>query len=80
VLVEFPVHENVTVGQRDEGLFNKHASPNVTVISSTTFGYANSHTGQEEISHIIETGTFLCLLGTGYQIRNVVIHQGSIHL
>jgi len=80
VLVEVPVHENVTVGQQDEGSFNKNASPNVSVISLTTFVYTNSHTGQEEISHIIKTGTFLCLLGTGYQIWNMVIQQGSIHL
>jgi butyrate kinase len=80
VLVEVPVHEYITVGQRDEGLFNKQASPNVSVISLTTFMYTNSHTGQEEISHIIQTGTLLCLMGTGNQIWKMVIHQGSIHL
>jgi hypothetical protein len=58
VLVEVPVHANVTVGLRDEGLFNKHASPNVSVISPATFIYTHSHTRQEEISQIIQTGTF----------------------
>jgi butyrate kinase len=76
VLDEVPVHENVTVEQQDEGLFNKHASPNVSVISLTTFMYTNSHTGQEEISHIIQTGMFLFLMGTGNQIWKMVIHQG----
>jgi len=36
--------------------------------------YTNSHTGEEEISHIIKTGTFLCLWDTGYQIWKMVIH------
>jgi hypothetical protein len=80
VLDEVPVHENVTIEHQDEGLFNKHASPNVSVIFPTTFMYTNSHTGQEEISHIIQSSMFLFLLGTGNQIWKMVIHQGSVHL
>jgi len=68
VLVEVPVHANVTAGLRDECLFNKHASPNVSVISPTTFMYTHSHTGQEEISHIIQTDTFP--LPYGYRLPN----------
>jgi hypothetical protein len=80
MLHEVSVYENVTGEHQDEGLFNKHATPNVSVISPTTFMYTNSHTGQEEISHIIQTGMFLFLLGTGNQIWKMVIHQGSVLL
>lgn len=69
MLVEVPVHENVTVVLRDEGLFDKHASPDMSVISPTTFMYTNSHTGQEDISHIIQIDTFP--LSYGYRLPNL---------
>lgn len=70
MLVEVPVHENVTVGLQDEGLFNKHATPDMSVISPTTFMYTNSYTRREEISYITQTGTFL--LSHGYRLPNLV--------